>query len=554
MALPFGQGRPGPAYTPLVLSEGFARPSPSAHDGLRGPFAGASTRDPDLAAWNPYNYSGHDAISADYDMLTTRVHDFARNNGWASAAMTKYVDTTIGAGWVFISQPNVRRLGITEEAAAEWSADVEAFLDDVTTDPECWLDRERTSPFGLQLALAMRHRMADGNAVGVIGWSERGGPLATWLSIIDPDRLSNRAGDINTALLKDGVVLDPVDHAPIGYWIRVTHPSEGYDGDNMRWVCLDRDVRLPAHSRRQVVHAFEPTRAGERRGVPALASVLKKMRMLDRYDETEAQAALINAIMAAFVTSPNDHGQLAEALDDEGAEGMSKYQEGRLGHHEKHPIRMAGAKINFLYPNEQVTLTSPNHPNAVYDPFVRVGLRNIAAVAGLSYEQLTGDLSQVNYASIRAGLLDVKRGFTARKSHFSTQLVMPFGTALIQEAVARGLLKLPAGGPPFEQNKSAYCAGEWIGQGLGEVDQLKEINAMRERLALRITTRRRECAERGYRFRNVLSEAKREDQEMRDAQIDPTVVSSAGAKGAPPPDDPAEEARPAPKPQKGGQA
>ncbi|MET3665912.1 phage portal protein [Caulobacter sp. 1776] len=544
MALPFGQGRSGPVYQPLVLTDAeFARPGASARDQLRGPYAGASMRDPDLAGWTPYNWSGHDAISADYDALTTRVHDFARNNGWASAALQKYVDTVVGAGWVFISQPNVQRLGITEEAGAEWAAAVEAFLDDVTTDPDLWLDRERTSPFGLQIALAMRHRMADGNAIGLIGWRERGGPLATWLQIIDPDRLSNPSGMINNSVLKDGVALDPIDFAPIGYHFRVSHPSEGYDGANMRWEYVEREIAHPAFgTRRQVVHAFEPGRAGERRGISQLASVLKKMRLLDRYDETEAQAALINAIMAAFVTSPNDHGQLADAMDDEGAEDIGAYQDGRLRHHENHPLRMRGANVNFLYPGESVTLTNPNHPNAVYDPFVRVGLRNISAAFGLSYEQLTGDLSQVNYASIRAGLLDVKRGFVARKSHFSVQLVAPFGMALIQEGIARGMLKLPAGGPAFRDAKAAYCAGEWAGAGLGEVDPLKEANAMRERLALRITTRRREAAERGMRFRQVLSEAAREDAEMRKVGIDPTVSSSAATK---PPEDPAADEAPA---------
>lgn len=539
MAWPWG--RQEAAYQALVLdgasgqAAGGRGSRASAHDHLRGPYAGASMRDPDLAGWQPYNYSGHEAISTDYDALTTRVHDFARNNGWASAALTKYVDTVVGAGWVFISQPNVTRLGISEEAGAEWAAQVEAFLDDVTTDPDLWLDRERTLPFGLQLALAMRHRMADGNAVGVIGWKERGGPLATWLQVVDPDRLSNPSGSINSSVLKDGVQLDPEDFNPIGYHFRVNHPSEGYNGDNLRWEYVPREITHPMFgTRRQVVHAFEPGRAGERRGISALASVLKKMRLLDRYDETESQAALINAIMAAFVTSPNDHGQLADALDDDGAQEIGAYQNGRLNHHENHPLRMRGANVNFLYPGESVTLTSPNHPNAVYDPFVRVGLRNISAAFGLSYEQLTGDLSQVNYASIRAGLLDVKRGFVARKSHFSTQYVMPFSTALIQEGLARGMLRLPAGGPAFRDAKAAYCAGEWAGAGLGEVDPLKEANAMRERLALRITTRRREAAERGMRFRQILSEAAREDQEMRKAGIDPSVTSSS-AKAPPAP-------------------
>jgi capsid protein len=35
--------------------------------------------------------------------------------------------------------------------------------------------------------------------------------------------------------------------------------------------------------------------------------------------------------------------------------------------------------------------------------------RAVAAAMGITYEQLTGDLTQVNYSSIRAGLLEFRR-------------------------------------------------------------------------------------------------------------------------------------------------
>ena len=77
-----------------------------------------------------------------------------------------------------------------------------------------------------------------------------------------------------------------------------------------------------------VVHAFEPGRAGQYRGVSVLAPIIKRLRMLGRYDEAELQAAVLNAVMAAFVESPFDHDQFASALG--GGEELSAYQQQRL--------------------------------------------------------------------------------------------------------------------------------------------------------------------------------------------------------------------------------
>ena len=511
---------------------GVAPPTAGASlGGLRGrlhnAFAGASYRDPDIASWQPGDFSGHGAIAADRSALALRVHDLARNDGWASSSVTKLVDTLVGGGWILIATPNARTLGITEpKVADEFAADIEAAWDDFVDDPDCWADVQRTHPFGLLTALAMRHRVLDGEALGAIQWRDRGGPYATCLNVIDPDRLSTPFGQPDTPTMKSGVELDADDGAVLAYNIRVGHPADGWLGGGMRWERLTRDV--PGVGRRQVVHAFEPTRAGERRGFPPLAPVLKKFRMLGRYDETEMQAALLNAVMAAFIESPNDPEDLAKSLGDtpEGDEEYSEYQAARLDFHERNPMRMGGAKVNFLYSGEKATFTNPTHPNAVYDPFVRVGLRNIAAAAGQTYEQFTGDLSQVNYSSIRAGLVEVKKGFTARKTHFAGQFMQPFYAAWLQEALARGRVKPPPGCPPFLAAKTAYCGADWIGPGMGWVDPLKEAQAVRERLSLRITTRRREAAEQGFRFRQIIAESASEDADMRAAGLDPTVTAS----------------------------
>ena len=144
--------------------------------------------------------------------------------------------------------------------------------------------------------------------------------------------------------------------------------------------------------------------------------------MLGRYDEAELQAAVLNAVMAA-----------ASPLG--GGEELSAYQQQGLEYYQAAPINVGGAKIAFTFPGEKVTLTKPSHPNSVFEAFERASLRNIASAMGMTYEQLSMDWGQVNYSSARAALLEVWRGFTARKE---------------QEQALRGHRECDGPGPSYQ--------------------------------------------------------------------------------------------------------
>jgi capsid protein len=65
--------------------------------------------------------------------------------------------------------------------------------------------------------------------------------------------------------------------------------------------------------------------------------------------------------------------------------------------------------MQFLDPGEDIKFTSPSDVGGNYEAFMRQQLRSIAVGVGLTYEQLTSDLTEVNYSSIRAGLIEFRR-------------------------------------------------------------------------------------------------------------------------------------------------
>ncbi len=486
-----------------VVSRGKARPRVGANA-----FVGASRSHPDLALWQPWNYSPAEALHQDRDLLVARIHDVARNDGWASAGLARMVDAAIGARLNLSATPIAGRLGIEQEEADDLADRIEDAFDEWTDDPRFHCDAQRRLPFGGLVANAFRHRVGDGESIAVLHFDESQ-PTSTCVEIMHPDRCKTPMGRREGHGVRSGVELGKRGIA-VGYHFLTQHP-----GERMFGFALARKTeyvpRYTSFGRPIVVHAFEATEAGQVRGVSALAPVVKKLRMLGRYDEAELQAAVLNAVLAAFITSPHDQEQIAKAIGGsfEDAE-LSQRQELRTTIYGDTPITVDGVRINFLAPGDKPEFLDPKHPNAVFEQFVRAALRNVASALGLSYEQLSMDWGQVNYSSARAALIEVWRGVVARRDLFASMFLQPIYAAWLEEVLDKGIVAMPKGAKPFREAVGAWTNAEWIGPGRGWVDPLKEANAAIARISSGLSNYRRECAEQGIDWKDNFRQISRE--------------------------------------------
>jgi capsid protein len=60
-------------------------------------------------------------------------------------------------------------------------------------------------------------------------------------------------------------------------------------------------------------------------------------------------------------------------------------------------------------PCEDIKFSDPADVGGSHSEFLRTQFRVVAATIGITYEQLTGDLTGVNYSSNRAGMLEFRR-------------------------------------------------------------------------------------------------------------------------------------------------
>lgn len=491
-------------------------------------YQAARSDHPSLVNWSPGTWSGQSALGSDRQQVAARIHDLARNDGWASAAVSRIVDETIGSGWTLNAQINARTLGLTQDEADEINDQVEALHEDYAhNDPGFWCDAERQTNQAGILGLGMRHHFLDGEAAAHIVWrgdETTGTPLAptgygTCIQVVDPARISNPSGRFDTETLQQGVELDEWG-AAIGYHVRRAHP-----GDRMMqlanaftWDYVPRDI----DGRPNFIHAFAKKRAGERRGVSQLISVVRKHKQVSDIDDLEMQAISINSALAAFVTSPYDLEELAEAMDaGKVTDAMRQVSEGQDAYYKALPLNFKHAQMNFLQPGEQVTLSSPEHPNANFEAFFRQSLRNIASASGLTYEMLTMDWSNVNYSSARAALLVIYKSLNALRDGFAAQFMAPWYGAWLEEVFDRRLVKLPPRAASFEANRAGWCAAEWIGTGRGWIDPLREAQASGMRLSTGQSSRKDEAAEQGRDWKKTALQTARERKFYLGLGLDP---------------------------------
>jgi lambda family phage portal protein len=118
----------------------------------------------------------------------------------------------------------------------------------------------------------------------------------------------------------------------------------------------------------------------------------------------------------------------------------------------------------------------------------------LAAGTGTTYEQLTGDLSRVNYSSIRAGLIEFRREV---RMLVHTTIVPAFcrrvWVAFLRQAALAGAVELPE----FGTDPLGATSACWIPQGFDWVDPQKETAAARDSVRAGFRTRRSVILEQG---------------------------------------------------------
>lgn len=421
-------------------------------EALRGRQYEAARRDRTTDHWLFEDGSPVEAC-AQAERLRAIARNMVANNAWARRAVQVLVAEVIGDG--IVPEPLGRSPEDAKRIKGLWSA---------------WARRAdlagKTTFEGLQ-SLAFRSIVEAGETVIRRVMVADGDPPLR-LQVLEPDHL---AWDRTDERIVHGVERSASGEVE-AYWLYPRHP-----GGTTGTMVLQSPLRVPAED---VVHAFAVERAGQPRGVTWLAPVIIALRDLHELERAELVKAKVEACLAGAVERP-----------DSGLAPLGQVEEGREGELLE---TFRPGMVAYLRPGETVKFLDPSKKSE-FGPFVLHVLLKIAGGLGLTYDQLTGDLRQANYSSLRAGKIVFRRLVTQWQHQLVVpQICDPVWRWFVDAEIAAG--RLPEGEYPVE----------WVAPGHEPIDPLKDAEAEIALIRAGLKPLSRAASERGESIETLLEE------------------------------------------------
>lgn len=510
----------GPAAPPVSV----VQTGTGGERAMGGAFDGASRFDKSIALWAPALKSADRDILPEKRTIDARSRDTLRNDAYVAGGANLHRDGIVGASFMLNSKPALYALGkpFDETWEEEFQQEVEEKFTLAAESPDCWLDAAGRNGLTAMTRLAVGVYVAAGEFLASAEWiREAGRPFNTAVQLVDTDRLSDPPTKTLTDRISGGVETNGWGR-PIAYHIRRAHPSDIGNVDAWKW---DRIAAKKPWGRPQIIHIFEQQRVAQSRGVAEMVAALKELRITKKFRDIVLQNAVVNASYAASIESDLPTETVFQALGanldpEKVQEVITNYAEGYLGAISEYAggskaLAIDGVKIPHLFPGTKFNLKPAGSGSPTID-FEQSLLRYIAAILGVSYEELSRDYTKTNYSSARASMANSWKFMQSRKKMTADRFATTVFRLWLEEALNKGEIqsmpRLPVGWLYQGQNLDALSMCDWIGASRGQIDELKETQAAVLRINNGLSTLEYELARLGMDYRKVLRQLSREEK------------------------------------------
>lgn len=278
-------------------------------------------------------------------------------------------------------------------------------------------------------------------------------------------------------------------------------------------------------SAREMLHHYRALRAHQTRGVTWLAPIMADIQDLAGYDEAVILGARAGANQMAFVQWKHPELAGVAPTDEDGARRPLN-------------VELNPATVTELDPGQEAVPFDPSQPSGVYADFTKAVLRRLACGLKMSYSSLTGDLREVSYSGHKVGQMTEQDMYKMIQRWWISAFQQPIYEMWLQTATLTGALNLP--NPDWR----AYSAVAWSPRRWKWTEPQREITAVKEQIALGLTSRQRVNAEQSDGdYRKILEELAQEKQAAAEAGVNiggtsQTAAASTGGTIEDPPADP----------------
>lgn len=444
-------------------------------------YEGASPRD----GWRPRRggASANTDHMADAATLRTRARALVQNVPYIARGLDSLVANVIGTGITPRSlAPNAR---VINRLWMEWAAVADA-------DGRCNL-------YGLQ-AVAYRAMEQDGEVLIRLRTrrAEDGLPVPLQLQVLEIDWLdSSKTGPNGANTIIEGIEYDPLGRV-VAYWLWDQHPGE---------IATARRARATSRpvEARSIIHLFNQQRPGQGRGFTRLAPVIARVRDLQLYEDAELARKNLETRLSVLAS-----GNVSEMSQHEAQTMDQVRKSGELG-------ELASGGITQVPTGLNLTVVEPKAAPG-YVEYVKQQLHLIAAGMGITYEMMTGDVTEVNFSSARVALLEFRRN----AEHLQWITLIPglcdaIWCAFIDAAVLAGKL-----------SRADYRV-DWSTPKWAYVNPVQDVAADLDEIAGGLSSFSEKLRQRGYNPETVFSELKSDMERLQqDGTLDLIMMLQRG--------------------------
>ena len=391
-----------------------------AHKGKRGHFFSTET-DRLLEGWDTQSNSIDYYLNAELTMLRARSRKMARQNNLGHRYVSLLQNNVVGEHGIQIQSqvlaPRGERLDdkankVIESAFEDWGA------------KHCDYLGERTFVEFQQAVISALS--TDGEAI--IRKHIGAGKYGLQLELVDSEKL-----DINKT---EGSTRLGVQRNKSGRVIRYHFKTiTGYDVNRSYSSSEKFEWEEPAES---IMHLYLREYADQSRGIPWMTPGLERAKHLEKFTEAAIVRARATASrIAALSTDPDDPYR----GDEEAGAGDIQFDITAAGE-----VWDLGTKTLQQY--------DADYPTAMYEPFVKQNIRDVAAGWNVSYQSLSLDLSDTSFGSARTGIMEEREEYKSKQRWLSRQFVSPIYELWLFAAYNSGMLVFD--GRRTERNISDY--------------------------------------------------------------------------------------------------
>jgi len=469
----------------------------------------AGARRSSLLGWTGPRTETPAQAAAERKLAQRRAADLAANDWAAGSALSAITLNAIGTGLVPQAAIPADLLGITPEEAESVGKALEwAFARWCN-----FADAAGQLHFADLQLLGLRTMLSQGEMLHLaVTLPERerialGSPFSLAIQAVRPQRLQTPADLVIDPYIRDGIRFS-ASGRPLSYFI--ANPAPGFQDSFASCDSLTSadfsEIPWGSVGRRNVFHLFRREEEEQTRGISAFAPGIALFRNLSDALNNELMSQAIAASFSVFIAtetpSVRPYTENGEETEEEG-ERYERFDPGRVYYGSQ------GQKPQML---------ESNRPGSNFAAFVEIILRAMAASQGIPYETLAKDYSKTNYSSMRAALNEAWKVYQFYRAWFGRNYCQPIWEMVCEEAVLRGMVKLPQGAPSFFAARDLWCNADWRGPARGFVDPVKEVQAIILALQNHLMTYGEAWAERGGDFDEAVETMLAEKKTLRELQ------------------------------------